>query len=176
MFPRRPGGRRGTMSLGECQAALDSARQEAAELRDQYMRAAAEIENTRKRAERDAATQIAQRLRRFSAALIEVADNLERALVHAPEGDPLRPGVVATLQQLRAALRQEGVEPIPLEVGDPFDPQLHEAIAGHPADVTHDTVAEITQTGYTFDGQLLRPARVVVAVPGGEPPGSEDIG
>jgi len=157
---RRPG-----MSLGECQVALEAARDEAAELRDKHLHAVAELENARKRAERDAAAQVASRVRAFSARLLEVADNLERALAYAPAGDALRPGVEATLQQLQSALRQEGVEPIAVAAGAPFDPQLHEAIAGHPANVERETVAEVTQTGYTFDGQLLRPARVVVALP-----------
>jgi molecular chaperone GrpE len=156
------------MSLGECQAALEAARDEAAELRDKYMRAAAETENARKRAERDAAALVGRRLRDFSARLLEVADNLERALAHAPAGDALRPGVEATLKQLQSALRQEGVEPIAVAPGAPFDPQLHEAIAGYPADVERETVAEVTQAGYTYDGQLLRPARVVVALPSRE--------
>jgi molecular chaperone GrpE len=153
------------MSLGECQVALEAAQREAADLRDKYLRAAAEVENTRKRAERDAAALVAGRLRSFSARLLDVADNLERALAHAPAGDALRPGVEATLQQLQAALRQEGVEAIPVAVGAPFDPQIHEAVGGHPADVERESVAEVTQTGYTYDGQLLRPARVIVALP-----------
>jgi molecular chaperone GrpE len=153
------------MSLGECQVALEAARAEAAELRDKYLRAAAEAENVRKRAERDAAALGARRVREFSASLLEVADNLERALAHAPPGDALRPGVEATLQQLQSALRQQGVEPIAAAPGAPFDPQLHEAIGGHVADVAHETVAEVAQAGYTFEGQLLRPARVVVALP-----------
>jgi molecular chaperone GrpE len=158
--PRRPG-----ISLGECQVALEAAQRELASLNDKYLRAVAETENIRKRAERDAAAQTAQRLRRLNTQLIEVADNLERALVHAPTGDALRPGVLATLLQLQSALRQEGVVPIAVEIGAPFDPQIHEAVAGHPADVARETVAEVTQTGYMFDGQVLRPARVVVAVP-----------
>src|SRR5688572_18684492 len=108
-------GRRGSMSLGECQAALQSARQEAAELQERYLRAAAEVENGRKQAEREAARRLAERVRAFSLRLLEVADNLERALAHAPQDDALRPGVLATLQQLQGALRQEGVLPIPLE-------------------------------------------------------------
>ena len=160
-------GRRSGMSLGECQVALAAARQEAAELRDKHLRAAAELENARKRAERDASILVAGRLRSFSARLLEVADNLERALAHAAADDVLRPGVQATLQQLMSALRQEGVEPILVAVGAVFDPQVHEAVGGHPAAVERESVAEVTQTGYTFDGQLLRPARVIVALPGG---------
>jgi molecular chaperone GrpE len=153
------------MSLGECQAALATAEREMADLRDKYLRAAAAIENTRKQTERAAAERAAQRLKNFSAQLIEVADNLERALSHAPQGDALAPGVRATLQLLQTVLRQEGVEPIAVEVGAPFNPQYHEAVAGRVADVPREMVAEVIQTGYTFDGQVLRPARVVVAQP-----------
>jgi molecular chaperone GrpE len=158
-------GRGPIMSLGECQMALEASRQEAADLRDKYMRAAAALENKRKQAERDIAQRVADRMRGYSARMIEVADNLERALAHSGEGDPLYPGVRATLQQLQGALRLEGVEPIAVEPGAPFDPQVHEAITGYVADVPRDTVAEVTQTGYTLGGQVLRPARVIVAHP-----------
>jgi molecular chaperone GrpE len=153
------------MSLGECQAALAAAQRETDELREKYLRTAAALENKRKQTERDIAARVAERMRGFGARMIEVADNLERALSHAASDDPLLPGVRATLQQLQSALRQEGVEPIVVHEGAPFDPRLHEAIAGFASDVTQDTVAEITQSGYTLDGQLLRPARVVVAYP-----------
>jgi molecular chaperone GrpE len=165
------GRRGGGMSLGECQAELSAARQESAELHDKYVRAVAALENKRKQAERDTTARVAERVRSYSARMIEVADNLERALSHAAAGDALYPGVRATLQQLQAALRQEGVEPLVVTPGAPFDPQLHEAISGYAADVAHDTVAEVTQAGYTLERQLLRPARVVVAHPprGDEP-------
>ena len=153
------------MSLGECQAALEAAQRESAEMRDRYLRSAAALENKRKQFEREVAARVAERVRGYSTRMIEVADNLERALAHSGEGDPLYPGVRATLQQLQAALRQEGVEPIALAEGAAFDPQVHEAITGYVADVPYDLVSEITQTGYTLDGQLLRAARVVVAHP-----------
>jgi molecular chaperone GrpE len=161
----RMGNRRSAISLGECQAALAAAQQGAAELQEKYLRATAALANVRKQSERDAAARIAERVRSFSARMIEVADNLERALAHTTEDDALYPGVRATLQQLQAALRQEGVESIPVQKGALFDPAHHEAISGYAADVAHDTVAEVVQTGYTLDGQLLRPARVVVAHP-----------
>jgi molecular chaperone GrpE len=153
------------MSLGECQAALASAERQLAELNDKYLRALAANENARKQAERDAAQQIQQRMSAFARRLLDVADNLERALSHAAQDDPLRAGVQATFQQLQAALSQEGIKPIQVEVGTPFDPHRHEAIGAQPADVEQNTVAAITQAGYAFDGQILRPARVVVAVP-----------
>jgi len=153
------------ISLGECQAALASAERQLVELNDKYLRALAANENTRKQAERDTTQQIQQRLAAFALRLLEVADNLERALAHAAQDDPLRMGVQATFQQLQAALSQEGMQPIQVEVGAPFDPHRHEAIGAQPADVEQDTVAAVTQSGYTFDGQVLRPARVVVAIP-----------
>ncbi|HEU4323707.1 MAG TPA: nucleotide exchange factor GrpE [Roseiflexaceae bacterium] len=161
------GGRRGAggMSLGECQAALSAVQQQVAELNDKYLRVAAALDNTRKQAERDATQRVSARARAFAARLIEVSDNLERALAYAPADNPLRPGVQATLQQLQTALRQEGVEPIAVEPGAPFDPHFHEALAGEVADVAFDTVREVTQTGYLFEGQVLRPARVIVAHP-----------
>ena len=153
------------MSLGECQAALASAEQQRIELNDKYLRAVAANENARKQAEREAAQQTQQRLAAFALRLLDVADNLERALAHAAHDDPLRAGVQATYQQLQAALGQEGIQPIQVDIGAPFDPHRHEAISAQPADVAQDSVAAVTQAGYTFDGQVLRPARVVVAVP-----------
>jgi len=153
------------VSPGDCQAALAAAEQENVELRNKYLRAAASIENTRKQAERETRQQIGQRLRGFCARLLVVADNLERALAHTSEDNPLRSGVQATLQLLWAALQQEGVSPISVAVGAPFDPHFHEAIAAHEADVDQETVVEVVQTGYTFGDELLRPARVVVARP-----------
>jgi molecular chaperone GrpE len=161
----RTSGRGPIMSPGEYQMALEASRREVAELHEKYLRTAAALENKRKQAERDIAQRVGDRVRRYSERMLEVADNLERALAHSGAGDPLYPGVRATLQQLQTALRQEGIEPIAVEPGAAFDPQFHEAIAGYPADVAHDTVAEVTQAGYLLDGQLLRPARVVVAHP-----------
>ena len=153
------------ISPDDSQAALAAAQQENAELRDKYLRAAAAIENTRKQAERETHQRMNQRLRSFCARLLEVADNLERALAYTPDDNPLHSGVQATLQQLLAALQQEGVTPIPVAVGVPFDPHHHEAIAAHEADMSQETVEEVVQTGYSFGGEVLRPARVVVTRP-----------
>ena len=154
-----------TMSPEEYQAALSAARQENAELRDKYLRAAAAIDNARKQAEREAEQRINQRLRSFYTRLLEVVDNLERALNYAAEADPLAPGVRATLQQLLDLLRREGVAPIEVEPGAPFDPRFHEAVETHEGDVPEMTVAAVRQPGYMFEGQVLRPARVVVTRP-----------
>jgi molecular chaperone GrpE len=153
------------MTLAECQATLTSARQENAELRDKYLRAAAAIENTRKQAERDAEQRVKERLRSFYTGLLEVADNLERGLSYATEDDPLAPGVRATLRQLLDVLRREGVAPIEVKPGELFDPRSHEAVETQTGDLPEITVAAVRQPGYLFEGQVLRPARVVVARP-----------
>jgi molecular chaperone GrpE len=149
-----------TMTLEEYQAALTAARQENAELRDKYLRAAAAIENTRKQAERVAAARTTQQLQNLYLRLLEVADNLERALGHAAENDPLAPGVRAL-----DVLRREGVTPIEVQPGAPFDPRSHEAVETHEGDVPEPTVAAVSQPGYMFEGQVLRPARVLVTRP-----------
>ncbi len=161
--------RRGpAMSIGECQAALEAARQETAELRESYLRVVAALENARKQTERDVAARISDRMRKMALSLLEVADNLERALHFATIEDALRPGVEATLRQLQTVLRQEGVTLIEVKPGEQFDPRLHEAVAGAPASVLRDTVAKVIQTGYMFEDQILRPARVIVALPEGQ--------
>ena len=91
--------------------------------------------------------------------LLTVADNLERALDHADADDPLRAGVQLTLNDLMKQLAQEGVEPIQT-LGQPFDPHVHEAVATDGSG--GDRVIKVLQTGYTLNGELLRPARVVV--------------
>ena len=157
------------------QEALAAARRENAELREKYLRAAAEIENTRKQAERDAALRVNRRLRGIYARLLEVADNLERAVAASSDGGALVQGVQATLRQLLTALRQEGVTPIAVQSGEAFDPLFHEAVTVREADVDRETVAQVLQNGYLFDGQVLRPARVVVAVPARRKPGGRHV-
>lgn len=153
------------MNVGECQAALASAERQLLALNEKYLRAVAAQENSRKQAERDIVQAIQQRMASFARRLLDVADNLERALAHAPQNDPLRSGVQATFKQLQAALAQEGIVPMTVEVGAPFDPHRHEAMSAQPADVGQEIVAVIIQSGYLFEGQLLRPARVIVATP-----------
>lgn len=154
MSAREGAAGRRAMSLAEAQIALEEAQEEAAELRDRTLRI-----------ERDAAAQLTDRIRAFSVRLLEVADNLERALAHASSTDPLQTGVQATLDQLRGVLRLEGVTVLPVEPGAPFDPRYHEALGGQPADVAQDTVVEVVQSGYLLNDQILRPARVIVATP-----------
>ena len=152
---------------------LDAIRQEAAEYKDKYLRAAAEVENTRKRLERRYADQAEEEKKRLLRNFLTVADNLERALAHSdhPASIPpdsqegsLRDGVQLTHQELQRLLRQEGVEPLEA-IGQPFDPYYHEAVLTVACDDEVDTVVGERQKGYLYRGQLLRPAKVDVAVP-----------
>jgi molecular chaperone GrpE len=152
-------------TLDACREALVRAQQEQAALQDKYLRAAAALDNTRKQAERAAAARASARLQQLYRRLLEVADNLERALNFAAPDDALAPGVRATLRQLLDTLASEGVTPIQVAPGVPFDPHFHEAVETRTGDVPVITVAEVQQPGYLFESQVLRPARVVVLRP-----------
>jgi molecular chaperone GrpE len=120
----------------------------------------AELERkARERADRRVAAEIRRERQRLLGHLLAVADNLERALAHAEQDQPLRVGVQLTLRALTCQLAQEQVDPIEA-LGQPFDPRLHEAVAVDGPE--RDTVVQVLETGYTLGGELLRPARVVV--------------
>jgi molecular chaperone GrpE len=141
---------------------LEAIRQEAAEYKDKYLRAAAEVENTRKRLERRYADQAKEEKKRLLRNFLTVADNLERALAHS--GDGLHDGVKLTYQELQRLLSLEGVEPLEA-IGQPFDPYYHEAVDTVVGDDDQETVIGERQKGYLYHGELLRPARVQVAIP-----------
>ena len=141
---------------------LETIRQEAAEYKDKYLRAMAEVENTRKRLERRYVAQAEEEKKCLLRAFLAVADNLERALAHS--GDGLRDGVQLTHQELQRLLNREGVEPLEA-IGHVFDPYYHEAVDTVVGDDDQETVVGERQKGYLYRGELLRPARVQVAVP-----------
>ena len=133
--------------------------------KDKYLRLAADNENSRRRLERSAAQQVQQAREAVLRDILPSVDNLERALQHSEESDDvagLREGVAATLRQLQQTLNRYGVQPIQA-VGQPFDPELHEALAILPnPTLPPQTVMQVEQTGYTIQDRLLRPARVIV--------------
>jgi molecular chaperone GrpE len=142
---------------------LELARRERDEYLDDMRRMKAELENSRKRQEKERArlTQLASE--RLVRELLPVLDNLERAL--EAEGD-IREGVVATLDHLTSVLGREGLTPV-LSDGEPFDPTVHEAVMGQPSEEhEEDTVIQTFERGYTLNGRPLRPAKVVVAKQG----------
>lgn len=152
-------------NLEDCQAALGEARQEAEELRDKYLRTAAEVENVRKWTERDTLARAKETQRNLLHQLLEVIDNLERALAQPAEQRVLHQGLQLTLRQLEQVLARAGLERVPAQPGQPFDPTSHEAVEVRQGNVSQPTVGEIVQSGYVHEGVLLRPARVVVVQP-----------
>jgi molecular chaperone GrpE len=132
---------------------------------DRYLRAAAELENVRKRASRDVEKAHKFALERFCSELLAVKDSLEIGLATADKADAksLLAGKEATLKLLTTTMERFGVVELNPE-GEPFDPQEHEAMSMQPSsDVEPGSVLTVFQKGYALNGRLLRPARVVVA-------------
>jgi molecular chaperone GrpE len=151
-----------TSDLG---SSLEQLQQQADENWDRYLRAAAEIENIRKRAARDVENAHKFALENFGRELLGVRDSLEMGLVAAEsaDADSLREGSEATLKLLTTALERFGIVEVDPE-GEPFDPDLHEAMTMQPsAEAEPGSVLSVVQKGYTLNGRLLRPARVIVA-------------
>lgn len=131
----------------------------------QYLRLAADFENFRRRSGQEAADRSRYAAESAAVALLPVLDNLQRAIQHAPEGDPMVDGVRMVARQFGDALRALGVTEIEAE-GSRFDPALHEAIGGEESpDVAEDTVVAVLQPGYRLHDRVLRPALVRVAHP-----------
>ena len=149
-------------------AELEAVRDELARQREDYLRLAAEMENLRKRSAREAANSRQFAIERFAGDLLDVLDSLEMGLAAAgASAETLREGSQATLRQLISALEKHGVAGVDPE-GEPFDPQQHEAMTMQPSETAEPgSVITVIQKGYTLNGRLLRPARVVVAA---EPP------
>lgn len=144
---------------------IDTLTAKAEENYNLYLRAAAELDNVRKRASRDVEHARKYALESFSRDLLSVVDSFEMGLAAADKADAatLREGSEATLKQLLATLERFGVSQISAE-GEPFDPELHEAISMQPStDLEPNSVLADVQSGYTLNGRLLRPARVVVS-------------
>ncbi len=143
--------------LAELQATADSNW-------DKYLRAAAELENVRKRAARDVENAHKFALERFASDLLTVCDSFEMAMAADDASiESLQEGNEATMKQLIGILQRFGVEEVDPE-GEPFDPELHEAMTMQPSDdVEPGSVITVFQKGYALNGRLLRPARVVVA-------------
>ena len=139
-------------------------------LRDRLLRALADAENTRRRAERTAEEARQYAISDFARELLVVADNLQRTIDAAERRTPetvedaaLIEGVRATERLLMRTLERFGVQKIEA-VGQPFDPNLHEAVAEVDSpEHSPGTVVRVVEDGYTIHDRLLRPARVVVA-------------
>src|SRR4051812_43396177 len=136
--------------------------------RDEYLalaqRAQADFENYRKRAAKEAAAAGDRAKGGLVRELLPVVDNLERALTSAAESEQhLAEGVRLVHSELVGVLQRNGIEPFD-PTGEPFDPEIHEALSTQPADgAAPGIVVDVMEKGYTLGGTVLRPARVVVS-------------
>lgn len=131
---------------------------------ERYLRASAEVENVRKRAGRDVENAHKFALERFGKELLAVKDSLEMGLaVEGASVESLLEGSNATLKLLGSTMERFGIVEVD-PVGEPFNPEFHEAISMQPSDkVEPGSVVTVVQKGYTLNGRLLRPAMVIVA-------------
>ena len=146
-------------------AALAAAEARATENRNGYLRAVAEMDNFRKRSEREIDNARKFAIERFAQELVPVGDALE-AGINAGATNPgpaLLEGAQATLRQLHRAFDKGGIKIID-PAGQPFDPEWHEAmVVQESAEQPANTVLSVIQKGYSLNGRLLRPARVIVS-------------
>lgn len=151
---------------------------ELADWRDKALRAAAEAENTRRRAEREANDARAYAIQRFAKDLLEAADNLERALAASPKENPdpgvknLVLGIEMTEKALQSAFERNGLKRIHPDKGAKFDPHLHQAMMEQDdLDAEPGSVSQTMQAGYELFGRVVRPAMVIVAAKRSAAPG-----
>jgi molecular chaperone GrpE len=152
---------------------LDALRAEMVTLKDQALRYAAEAENTKRRAEREANDARAYAIQKFARDLLGAADALERALAAAPKDtadgalSTLVAGVEMTEKTLQQAFDRNGLKKVAPPKGARFDPHLHQAMMEQPStEVAAGGVIQTLQSGYELFGRLVRPAMVVVAAKG----------
>jgi molecular chaperone GrpE len=160
-----PAGNGAAPAAPELAAALAAAEAKAAENWSSYLRAVAELDNFRKRTDREIENARKYAVERFAQELVTVGDALEAGIKagSANPGPALLEGAEATLRQLHKAFEKAGIKLID-PTGQPFDPEWHEAMVAqesreHPA----NTVLSVIQKGYSLNGRLLRPARVIVS-------------
>jgi molecular chaperone GrpE len=137
-----------------------------AETHDAFMRAKAEGENIRRRAQEDVSKAHKFAIESFAEAMVPVRDSLEMALkVEAPTVESIKEGVEMTLKQLTAAFEKNRLIEIMPQPGDKLDPMKHQAVAVVPSDQEANTVVNVLQKGYMIADRLLRPAIVTAAQP-----------
>ena len=153
------------VELEQLKSQLAAAEEQARNHWDQYLRSVAELENIRKRAQRDVEAAHRFGVEKLVQELIPVKDSLDLAVENAGKSDAaaLVEGQAATQRLFAKALEKIGVTEID-PVGQPFDANLHEAMAAQPSETAEpNSVLIVVQRGYSLNGRLLRPARVIVA-------------
>lgn len=163
-------------------APLDAVIAERDDWKDKALRMAAEVENVKRRAEREANDARAYAIQRFAQSLLGVADNLQRALQAAPQGSTdagvagLVTGLEMTEKSLLQAFEANGLTRVAPAAGERFDPNVHQAVSEQPStEVPPGTVIQTFQPGYGLFGRTVRPAMVIVAAKAAAPtaaPGS----
>lgn len=161
---------------------VEALQSELAKARDDMLRALADAENTRRRAERSVQDARAYAIDRFAADLLPVADTLQRALQAAPSDDRdegfrnLLTGVELTERALLDAFARNGLKRVGAK-GEAFDPKVHQAVAQAPGDQPAGSVQEVMQPGYVLGDRTIRAAMVLVSAgpPGASAPHNVDI-
>ncbi|CPO48705.1 GrpE chaperone [Bordetella pertussis] len=150
--------------LAALRAELEAAQATVKAQQEQVLRAAAEAENVRRRAQEDVAKARKFGIESFAESLVPVKDSLEAALAQPDQAaQAWREGVEVTLKQLTAAFERNLLKEIAPAQGDKFDPHLHQAISSVPAAQPANTVLQLLQKGYVIADRTLRPALVVVS-------------
>ncbi|KQB96556.1 molecular chaperone GrpE [Loktanella sp. 1ANDIMAR09] len=148
---------------------IEALRAERDEFRDKFMRALADAENTRKRADRDRREAENYGGSKLARDMLPVYDNLRRALQSSAEAEQeankaLLEGVELTMRELISVFKKHGIDPITPEVGDKFDPQLHQAMFEAPVPGTKaGEIIQVAAEGFMLHDRLLRPAQVGVS-------------
>lgn len=164
--PEAEGQAQAPLSADELAGLLEDARAKADDHWNQLLRARADIENERRRLQRDLENAHKFGIEKFALELLPVKDSLELGLASAAEGanvEKLREGTELTLKMLRSALEKVGISEID-PTGEKFNPELHEAMTTQETgEVEPNSVVTVYQKGYLLNGRLLRPALVVVS-------------
>ncbi|MBX9937465.1 MAG: nucleotide exchange factor GrpE [Burkholderiaceae bacterium] len=152
--------------MARLQSELAELKAKSADLADQFLRAKAEAENARRRAEEEIAKARKFGIEGFAESLLPVCDSLDAALgLPNATAQQLREGSDATLRQLTAALERNKVVAINPPAGEKFNPNFHQAISVVPAEQEPNTVVAVLQKGYVIADRILRPALVTVTAP-----------
>ena len=148
--------------LAEEQPGTGELTAELARIEDRYKRALADLDNYRKRAAREVESRVAEVRASVIRDWLDAVDSVERAIRMQPDG-PCAKGLRAVLEQMDGVLVREGVQRTGA-VGDPFDPEHHEAVAVQPsADLPDRTILTVERSGFALGDRVIRPAQVVVA-------------
>ncbi|MEO7241875.1 MAG: nucleotide exchange factor GrpE [Variovorax sp.] len=154
------------VAFAAAQVQLAALQEKNAELSDQFLRAQADVQNARRRADEEVSKARKFALESFAESLLPVLDSLDAGLAMSEAtAEQLRQGSEATLRQLKSALERNKVLETAPTPGEPFDPNVHQALSVVPAEQPPNTIVALLQKGYTINDRVLRPALVTVSAP-----------